>query len=130
MQCPLCRESVADDNALQVHYLMSCRGYLENPSAKNPDEGISYTVLAFLIQNMQFTSNSTYLCSFIALQNVLNVDFLVVVGPPSKKLVQLRWVKTKPTLAREVYLISSLVSIFHICALYNLANIFTTHAVK
>ncbi|CAB3980576.1 DNA-directed RNA polymerase II subunit RPB1-like [Paramuricea clavata] len=66
MQCPLCRESVADDNALQVHYLMSCLGYLENASTS---------------QHKQ--------------------------APPSKKVVQFRWIKTKPTLAREVYLISS-----------------------
>ena len=66
MQCPLCRESVADDNALQVHYLMSCRGYLESSSSKQNE------------------------------------------APPSKKLVQFRWMKSKPTLAREVYLISSL----------------------
>ncbi|XP_028415444.1 uncharacterized protein LOC114538464 [Dendronephthya gigantea] len=67
MQCPLCRESVADENALQVHYLMSCLGYLDNASTNKQNE-----------------------------------------APPSKKLVQFRWIKSKPTLAREVYLISSL----------------------
>ena len=61
-----------------------------------------------------------YICAFLAHLNI----FSLYIAPPSKKLVQFRWIKSKPTLAREVYLISSLVSICHIQGLFELEKCF------
>lgn len=38
MQCPLCREKVADENALHVHYLMDCTGYVTSSNTTNSQE--------------------------------------------------------------------------------------------